>query len=304
MKSLQSVSVYVFLAFGLAWLIALPLWLQGGLRNPFFTILAVAMMFAPAIAAIIASKMFDPKVAALDALAIRPAKGSWGAIIVYSLLAIAGALAISAGALFVGQALGVLHLDLVNFSGFSALLQAKLNGRSLPANMPSMKVLIIAQLVMIPIGALFNAVFAVGEEIGWRGFLLPKLLPMGVFPAVVVSGIIWGLWHAPVILLGYNYPEGPRWLAMACMCGMCIGLAGLLSWLRLRTRSVWPCAVGHGAFNASAGLYALLAAVGEKVDPMVATPLGWTGWLIPLALSVFLFVFFPVKAVPERDATA
>ena len=73
------------------------------------------------------------------------------------------------------------------------------------AALPPLGVLVLAQLAMIPIGGLFNALLAFGEEVGWRGWLLPALRPLGVWPALLTSGAIWGLWHSPLILLGYNF---------------------------------------------------------------------------------------------------
>ncbi len=67
-------------------------------------------------------------------------------------------------------------------------------------------VLVLLQLLALPMAAFINLVPALGEELGWRGWLLPKLMPLGAIPAILTSGVIWGLWHTPLILLGYNYP--------------------------------------------------------------------------------------------------
>jgi membrane protease YdiL (CAAX protease family) len=53
------------------------------------------------------------------------------------------------------------------------------------------------------VGAFINVIPAIGEELGWRGWLLPKRMPLGTVPALVLSGIIWGIWHAPLVLLRY-----------------------------------------------------------------------------------------------------
>ncbi len=109
---------------------------------------------------------------------------------------------------------------------------------------------IIASLTLAP---LINTIFALGEELGWRGFLLPRLLPMGQTNAILVSGIIWGIWHAPAVLQGLNYPEHPV-LGIFLMIVFTVLLGTFLSWLYLETRSPWAPALAHGAINAVAGL--------------------------------------------------
>lgn len=302
MKNLAAILTFIVLAFGLAWLVTIPAWRGEGLHDRLFLPLTVAMMYTPMIAAFVTGKLFEPRTKLLPVFGITVFNGR---IVLWCLLAILASLVINLGALAVGQAFGVFHLDLVHFSAFQAIIDAKLAAvhKPMPANMPPLSLLVLIQLVVVVIAAPLNAIAAVGEEIGWRGFLLPRLLPMGWLPASIAVAVIWGLWHAPVILLGYNYPEGPRWLALACMCGMCFGLGLCLAWLRLTTRSIWPCAIFHGAINAGAGFYAVLGMAGDKVDFTQATLLGWTGWIIPAVLGMLLFVLFPPKPQPS-DQTA
>ncbi len=303
MKNLGAISAYIVIAFGLAWLVALPLWQGGGLQNPLFLVLATAMMFTPAVAALVVGKIADPKARLLASLGIG---GINGRIVLYGLFAVVASLVINLGALAVGQAFGVFHLDLVHFSAFHDLIAAKLAaaGKPWPARMPPLGLLVALQLVVAVVASPINAVAAAGEEIGWRGFLLPRLLPMGTVPAIVVMGVIWALWHAPLILLGYNYPAGPRWWALTCMSGMCIALGPVLAWLRLRTRSIWPCALFHGAINAGAGFFAVLGTSGQVVNRHEATILGWSGWIIPIVLAVILFVIWPPRKDQVSDQTA
>jgi membrane protease YdiL (CAAX protease family) len=105
----------------------------------------------------------------------------------------------------------------------------------------------------LTLAPLINTLFALDEELGWRGYLLPKLLPLGQWKAVLISGVIWGAWHAPVIVQGQNYPGYPL-LGIFMMIVFCVLLGAILSWLYLRGRSPWIAAVGHAAVNASAGL--------------------------------------------------
>jgi membrane protease YdiL (CAAX protease family) len=66
-------------------------------------------------------------------------------------------------------------------------------------------------LVSSLVAPFINSLFGLGEEIGWRGFLLPRLLPLGKPRAYLLLGVIWGIWHAPLIVVGFNYPATRSW---------------------------------------------------------------------------------------------
>jgi uncharacterized protein len=295
MKRVPAILTFIALSCGLAWLLSTPLWLGDGLRHPLFMLIALAIMFTPAVAAAIASKLFEPETRFLSATGVTVPKGSAGRTMIYSLAAIVLMLIISLGALFVADTWGLFHLDLKDFSAFRALLDAKLNGRPLPPQMPPLGILVAIQIATVVIFSPVNALAAVGEEIGWRGWLLPRLMPVGTIPALLISGVIWGLWHAPLLLLGYNYNGVPGWLALVCMSGMCVATGIILSWLRLRSQSVWPAAIGHGAINAAAGLYMVLGTAGQPVDLTQVTLLGWSGWILPAVIGAALFIALPVQ---------
>ncbi|MBN2799792.1 MAG: CPBP family intramembrane metalloprotease [Deltaproteobacteria bacterium] len=101
-------------------------------------------------------------------------------------------------------------------------------------------------------GATLNALFAFGEEIGWRGWLQRELAPLGFWRASLLAGSLWGLWHAPLILHGHNYPDH-RVVGVLLFTVVCALLAPLLSAVRVRGGTVWAAAILHGTFNAGAG---------------------------------------------------
>lgn len=150
---------------------------------------------------------------------------------------------------------------------------------------------IIASLTLAP---LINTIFALGEELGWRGFLLPHLLPMGQTEAILVSGIIWGIWHAPAVLQGLNYPEHPI-LGVFLMIVFTVLLGTFLSWLYLETRSPWAPALAHGTINAVAGLPMLVfLSVDITWGGTVASLSGWVSLAI-VAGYLFWRGHLPVK---------
>lgn len=141
-------------------------------------------------------------------------------------------------------------------------------------------VLVLIQVVAIPIAAVVpNGLLAAGEEIGWRGYMLPRLVRLGGIPvAVIASGIAWGLWHAPVILLGYNYAR-PGIDGLVLMVTGCVCVGAWFAWLRIRGGSVWPAIFAHGALNAAAALHLLVSATADA-DGATAGPLGLAGWIV------------------------
>lgn len=103
---------------------------------------------------------------------------------------------------------------------------------------------------------------AFGEEWGWRGYMMPKLLELMPKPlAVIVGGVIWGLWHAPLTVSGHNFGLQYKfypWLGILLMCVFCILMNAFLTMLTERTKSVYPAAFCH-AINNNLGAGVLLS---------------------------------------------
>ncbi len=96
---------------------------------------------------------------------------------------------------------------------------------------------------------------ALGEELGWRGYMMPKLIGLvGKPKALLIGGIIWGLWHAPLTCVGHNfgmdYPGFP-YVGIIVMCLFCTVLGTILMYVTVKTNSVWPAAFMHAVNNSS-----------------------------------------------------
>ncbi|MBS1896331.1 MAG: CPBP family intramembrane metalloprotease [Actinobacteria bacterium] len=295
-----AIVAYIVLACGLAWLVVLPLWLGDGLREPYAVPLMTVMMYTPAAAALIVLAVFRPvpkgrRLRFLGLWPLRPAGRVVGMVVIGLLVPPLLVLASTAVAVLCGW----LTVDLVGFSGFAALIAEKV-----PAGtpLPPTAVLIAAQAASIPIAAAtVNAIAAFGEELGWRGFLVPALRRWGTWPALLISGVIWGLWHAPIILLGYNFGRVDLG-GVLLMTGGCIVLGVLFGWLRLRSASIWPAVFAHGSFNASAGMYLWFFAAGSKPDPALVLPLGVSGWIVGAAVIVVLILTGQFRRQPALAA--
>jgi membrane protease YdiL (CAAX protease family) len=120
---------------------------------------------------------------------------------------------------------------------------------------------LLSQLVLaFTLGIAFNMIFTFGEELGWRGYLLVRLAPLGGGWAALLSGLIWGLWHAPIIVTAsINYPGHP-WLGALSMVLVTTAFGFVLAWLRFRSGSIWPSTLAHAAANAQVGFTLLVLA--------------------------------------------
>lgn len=136
-------------------------------------------------------------------------------------------------------------------------------------------------------GATINALFAFGEEIGWRGYLLQQFRGKRFLTSAILIGLIWGLWHAPLILLGHNYPQHPV-AGVFMMMLFCAAYTPLILYIRLKSRSVISAAIMHGTLNATAGISNLLIA---NFNDLLCGGPGLAGILVIFTLDIFLFLF-------------
>lgn len=294
----KPIILYIVLAYVLAWLVALPLWIGGrGIGDPLFTVYALVMMLTPTVAALLVSRFAERPGDRPGGPGIARSLGLWPLKPVGPFLAFLAAglllpILLVLGGLLLGAAVGLYPADFAHLSALRGIM-----ARQLPAAADQLAalpgwLLVLGQLVNVLIGSFINMVPALGEEIGWRGWLVSRLEPLGRTATVLVSGVVWGLWHAPLILLGYNYPDAPGWLALLAMVGMTTSFGAVLAWLRLASGSVWPAALAHGALNAAGGLFLVFAATTD-LDMLVVAPLGWTGWILPALLASVLLWRLP-----------
>lgn len=293
-----AVIAYVLLACGLAWLVALPLWLGDGLASPLTPLVLPAMMLTPAIAAVVVMLVCRvPRIDRLRFLGMWPLRPA-GRLVLFLALGLVLPIAIVLAASLIGGAFGLVRLDLTEFSGFAAQLAA-----AAPAGtpMPPIGVMVALQLAIIPVGAVVNSVLAFGEELGWRGWLQTALLPLGTWPALLITGVAWGLWHAPVILLGYNFGR-PDLVGVLLMVGGCVAWGILFGWLRLRSASLWPAVLAHGSLNAVGGVLLLFTAAGAIPDMALVGPLGVVAW--GLVAATVLVIVLARQLRPGTPAAA
>jgi membrane protease YdiL (CAAX protease family) len=91
---------------------------------------------------------------------------------------------------------------------------------------------------------------ALGEEIGWRGFLVPELSKTASFTTTsLISGIVWSLWHYPILIYGDYNAGTPTWYGLTCFTVMVISMSFVFAWMRLKSGSLWTGAILHASHN-------------------------------------------------------
>jgi membrane protease YdiL (CAAX protease family) len=139
------------------------------------------------------------------------------------------------------------------------------------------------------LGTIQSLISATGEELGWRGFLVPLLAKTMSFGRLaVLSGAIWALWHFPLIIFA-DYNSGTAtWYSLLCFAVMVVALAVILAWLRLRSGSVWPAAILHAAHNLVVQGFCDRVTVDTGPTPWLTSEFG-AGLAIAIGLAAWLF---------------
>lgn len=289
--------LFILFAFGLAWAVGLWVYLNGGLLNS--PVLIPGTAFTVAVVVIAFGYMWAPALAnILTRLVTREGwkdvglranlRSGWPAwVAAWFLPAILTFLGIGIYFAIFPQhfdpSLGALQqiLDMVE----------QQTGEVIPL---SPQLLLGLQLVQgILLAPLLNGFFTFGEEFGWRAYLQPKLMALGFRKAMLVTGIIWGLWHAPVIAMGHNfgfgYPGAP-WTGILAMTWFTITAGIVFGWLTLRGGSVWPAVIAHAGLNGIAGAAILFLRPGADANPLLGPlAVGVIGGIPWLILAAYLF---------------
>lgn len=147
------------------------------------------------------------------------------------------------------------------------------------------------QVLMLLICPLLNLFACFGEEWGWRGYLLPKMAQrMSPLSASLLTGVVWGIWHAPIIIAGHNYGmdyPGYPWWGIIGMCMLCMVVGILLAHITLKTHSCWPAILAHGSLNGTASIGVLF----------LADPMAYNRFIGPLPTGIIGAMAYIVVAV-------
>lgn len=132
------------------------------------------------------------------------------------------------------------------------------------SNLPTLVLMLSMVVNSVLIGPFLGLIISFGEEYGWRGFLQTELVRLGRVRGVFYLGIIWGIWHWPVIWMGYNYPGQPL-LGSLFMVGYCIILAYFLAYAVFKSKGIWAAAYLHALNNQTLSFFALAVVAPSSV---------------------------------------
>lgn len=273
---------FITLTFGICWLMAFAFW-QFGLKlsgaGGFF--MATIYMFMPAGVVLL---IYNKRLTELLELSLKPNR--------WFLVAILLPLGLSMASLGVSA-----MLPGVEFSWGMETFWERLAKNMSPEQLAQMHAQRDAAswhpfwmtLIQGVVGGLtINAFFALGEEIGWRGLLVREWKDQGFWRSSLMIGLVWGIWHAPLILMGHNYPSFPYW-GVLWMVAFCVLYSPLIQWVRLKANTVAVAALFHGMINGTAGLSFMPLNGGTELSNGI---LGTAGFMILASANIMLFLFY------------
>ena len=286
----RRIIIFLAFAFGIAWIAGLVIYLTGGLTNSpqilpgvslALILLATVYMGAPALGNVL-TRLITRE--GWKEVGLRPHfKKGWPYWLAGWVLP-AGMTVFCAAVFFV---FFPQYFD----ASLSLVRQQTAASPALAALSPWLFVAIqlVAAVLISPIA---NSLATFGEEFGWRGYLMPKLMPLGGRKAMLLIGLIWGVWHWPVIFMGYEYGfkyPGYPWAGPLLFIWVTFGFGTFLGWLTLRSKSIWPAVIGHAAINGIAAAAALVT-TGQPNPLLGPLPVGIIGSLGYALVAIAIFV--------------
>ena len=282
---------FLIITFGITYAIEGTLILAGFRLTgvpPFYGQFIIAgVMWVPAVATVLTIKLITHEGFAITNFRIGPLRPYLTSALVVP------ACFIAAYALTWLLGLGQPDWQLADFRAFLGSTGAETS--TMPSSASILPAVFLASLFL---GPTINGIFGFGEEFGWRGYLLPKLMPLGKLKAYSIVGVVWGLWHAPLIAVGFNYPGYPL-LGIVGMLAMTTAIGIYINELTLRNRSSILAGWIHGAFNGQ--VYGIWRILFPYVNPLLGGFTGVIGVTVWLILGLWKVHRGRVVTTPSGD---
>jgi membrane protease YdiL (CAAX protease family) len=240
---IRKVSEFLVLTFAISW---------GGMTVLYFTDVDIGSSAGQGIGTIIF--MGAPAIAAITLLryrraSIRKGTGLYRGRIRWNVLAWIAPGGLTAAMIGVGLALP----DTTFTTEYSAFLlelgftEAEAVDTIAELEQTGVPVFVLLTGLGLVLGGTLFALAALGEELGWRGLLLTELAPLGFWKLSLLTGVVWGIWHTPLIFLGLQFPDEPV-VGIATMTVATVALSPIYTYLTVRAQSVLAATFFHGSF--------------------------------------------------------
>lgn len=247
--------------------------LNGDLQTTAGFVFSVGYMFFPLLSVVIVQAIHKEPI--LKGLGVSFKLNRWF-VVAWLLPVVFNVAAMFASALF----------PPMRFSTETPILQDALAqmSQSIP-DIDAYKLLGITIVSGLWVGITMNALFAFGEEIAWRGWLLKQFEGVNFLKTSLIIGIFWGIWHAPLIAMGHNYAQHP-FIGLGMMIVFCVLLTPVIQYIRVKSKSVISAAIFHGTMNAGAGISLMYI---DNFYDLLGGSTGLAGFLVLLVINCSLF---------------
>jgi membrane protease YdiL (CAAX protease family) len=279
--NVRKVALFLGLTYALTYLLAISYFQAGGtVEPPGILIVGVLYMFMPALSAVIVQKLIY-KAHLKQPLRINWRPNRWF-LVAWLLPLVIAVTTFGVDLLFPGVKFSPDKQDSFRY----LLLKPAQFGIEIETNRFAWAVF-LTLLQGLVTGITVNALAGFGEELGWRGFLQRELGALGFWKASAIIGLVWGFWHAPLIVHGVNYPKHP-WAGVFLMNVDTLLLAPLFSYVCLKADSVVAAAIFHGTGNGMS----VLATMGLEVgNDLLVGSTGLANFLVLVVANLGLVVF-------------
>jgi len=245
--SKRNIWVYLTIVFIVSFALQYGICLKGGVESKAFRWMAQILMWIPGLLAI-GMRIFTKEGFKNAGLRIGKLK--------YYPLAIFLPVLITFLYMFISLGLGLsgYNSELIDFKG-GVVNFGKGIGMVLGTDSQTAVYFILNFIVTMIFGSVFAGILTMGEELGWRSYLLPKMTyNFGIVKGILLTGLIWGFWHFPIILMGYNFPQYPVLGAFILMPFSTVCLGTISAFLYFKSESLFPAVLFHSSVNLSMGL--------------------------------------------------
>ena len=275
----RRIRIFLLIEFLLVGFISIPLFVLGAESGSGLVMAAsVVFMWLPALATLITRKLTDDK----SKLPLKPLIKKNRKMYVVSAYIPSIVIVLGTSLYF---ALFPSHLDL-SLTSLKDLIAVHGQQIQLPKlSVPSLLLVAAGLVLLVPL-VFVNHILSFGEEVGWRGYLLPLLCrKFGVTRGIIIDGVLWGAVHAPLVAFGVNYAgdyPGAPWSGMLMMIVFATSVGVFLSYLTIKTKSIIPASISHGVINAlrEAPLFICVSNYNALLGPKPSGIIGMSGFLV------------------------